>query len=223
MKSTTFLRSAAVLIALLSTLAVNAQSGRKAPQPPAAVQSVPPPAPARSPEPVTVSKRPTAAQFALKLVADFDKVKAPHISLPPNRIRTWALERLLAAPLLEVRDSGDRERDAAEVMARSETEVYVAHLELKKDPNIRWSNPAAPPLVLVVTIYHPNSGKVKISRMIPVARGSGALSARTTLQTCHPDVYGDDILLLEAGIYAADTIMSSFGVEPPPLCYEVRK
>lgn len=210
-----------VLVLLLSTFSISAQSGRRAPQGPPPAPPVA--APVRVYEPPTVSKPVAAPQFVVKLVTDLERVAALHLSIPPKKIRTWTLERLKATPLLEVRDAGESKADGAAELAKAETEVYVAALELKKDPYVRYGSSAAPPLILMLTVYHPNSGKVKFSRQIPVARSvTRPPASRAKLQVCNPDVHGDDIFLLEAGILAADILVSSFGFDVPALCHEVR-
>jgi len=195
--------------------AVAAQSGRRLPKgsPPVAT-----PTPAPTPETVAQTKVPPKPDFVLKVYSDIIQ-SGPSAFPLPTRMHTWAVERLRRSRLLDVRDSGSVTRREAIKQAKLETEIYVVLLELQSDPFGRGGGGSANESWIELTIYNPVTGKVKASRRLTMNESSTRLpGSRTVLQTCNPGVYGDDVLLLEASIEAADFVMDSFRVPLPPLC-----
>lgn len=204
------------LIALIVVFSLTgfSQSGRRLPKGSPA---------ASTPEPVveqTVEepKPPPKPSFRLKVMSDISQGGAQTFIMP-TRLHTWAVERLRKSLLLDVRDGGSTGRGNAIKQAKSETEAYVVLLELNSDPFGSVRSTSGREATVVVTVYHPVSGKVKFSRMMSVGQTSSQFpGSSTAVQACYPGVYRNDLLLLEASIAAANTVMSSFSIPFPPLC-----
>lgn len=205
----------AVLAAVLLTAAsVPAQSGRHLPK---GSPSVATPTPV--PEPVVMQvKPPPKPDFILKVYSSIALGNTFGL-LSPERMHKWAVERLRKTPLLDIRDIGEVTRRDAINQAKLETEAYVVLLELESDPFVSYGTNAVRAMQLHLTVYHPVSAKVKFKRTLSLGQNSTRLpGSSTVLQACNPGVYGNELLLLEASLEAADSVMNAFRVPLPPLC-----
>ncbi len=192
---------------------VAGQSGRRLPKgsPPVATS-------APEPEPVIVSKPPPEPQFTFKVMSDISQGGAQTFMMP-TRMHTWVVDRFRRSVLLAVRDGGSTGRSSAIKQAKAETEAFVVLLELNSDPFGQMRSTSAAESSVVVTVYHPVSGKVKFSRMMTVGQTSSRRpGSSTVLQSCFPGVYRNDLLLLETSIAAADMVLNSFNIPLPPVC-----
>ena len=121
--------------------------------------------------------------------------------------------------LLDVRDIGEINRRDAIKQAKSETEAYVVLLELASDPFAPYGTTSVRAMSIHLTVYHPVSAKVKFSRTLALGQNSMRLpGSSNVLRACNPSLYGNELLLLEATIEAADSVMNTFNVPLPPLC-----
>lgn len=197
-------------VCVLISVSLNAQSGRKLPK-----GSPPVAAPTPEPEIVTTPKIPPKPDFLIKFVSDIPRA-GPTGFISPERLHTWTVERLRRSTLLDVRDSGSLNRRDAIKLAKEQTESFVVLIELHNDI---FSGSNARASTVVLTIYNPGTGKVKQTRSLSIGQNSTRLPGSTNvLYSCYPGVYGDQLLLLEASIEAADTIFRSFNVPLPPIC-----
>lgn len=201
-------------LVLFLSVSGSAQSGRRLPKgsPPIATPEPPPEIKAA---PI---REPVKPEITLKVLSDISQ-GGSQVFLMPNRLHTWTVERLRRSSLLEVRNGGSTGRSNAIKQAKAETEAYTVLIEMQSDPFGPTRESSGREATVVVTVYHPVSGKVKFSRMMTVGQASmRTLGSSSVVQACYPGVYRNDLLLLEASIAAADTIMSSFSVPLPPIC-----
>ncbi|HQZ96088.1 MAG TPA: hypothetical protein PLP21_07190 [Pyrinomonadaceae bacterium] len=203
----------ALAIIVLASGMLVAQSGRRLPK-----GSPPIVTPTPTPELVQQSKPPPQPDFILKVYSDIELGST--FGLPmPERMQRWAVERLKKTPLLDVRDAGLVNRRDAIKQAKVETAAYVVLLELEADPFVPYGTNAVRAMQLHLTVYHPVTAKVKFKRTLAIGQNSTRLpGTRTVLQACNPGLYGNELLLLEASIEAADSVMNTFNVPLPPLC-----
>jgi len=197
-------------LCLLASTLITAQSGRRLPKGSPAVAT-----PTPTPELATESKKPPKPDHNLRFVSDIP-LAGPSRLISPQSIHSWTLERLRRSSLVEVKDSGSMNRRDAIKLAKSESESYVVLVELRND---MFSGTSARASTIVLTVYNPVTAKVKVTRSLSVGQNSTRLpGSQNLLYTCYPGIYGDQILLLEASIEAADAVFNSFSIPVPPLC-----
>ncbi len=199
----------------LSVVGSTAQSGRSVPKRPQTV-------PVSTPEPTPIPKQKPTPEFIVKVIANI--WQDSYYAFPfPEKMHPWVLERLRKTSLLDVRNGGKATRPDAIKQAKAETEIYIVLLELDDDPMGRpdiAGRPAAGQSWISVSIYLPSTGKLKASKRIIL---NEELRRNTNVpppivRACHPGIYGNDALLLEASIKAAEYVMSSFNIPIPPGC-----
>ncbi len=201
----------AVLILLGSSFG-DAQSGRRVAKGSPAVAT-----PTPTPE-IVERKPPPKPDFKLKVYADID-IGGTFGFPMPERMQRWTVERLRRTTLLDVLDAGSVNRRDAIKQAKAETEAYVVLLELQSDPFSQYGTTSVRAMSIHLTVYHPASAKVKLKRTLALGQNSTRLpGSASVIQACNPGLYGNEILLLEASIEAADTVMSNFNVPLPSLC-----
>lgn len=203
----------AATIALTAAFSAAAQSGRRFPKQPR--PSVPDPA-------VTVNTTPRPApaperkkpETAVRVFSDINSVLGGGYG-EPQRLHTYAVERLKRVLSLETIDGGASTRSIVSKRAKTEEDgAYTVLFELRDDPFARSRYASS----LEVLILSPITGKVKASRRIDLGSTRGTLTSRSVLRTCYPDAYGRELLVIEAGIEAADYVLSAFNMPAPPLC-----
>ena len=203
------LMSSAILLA--TAAGVMGQSGRSVPKPAPTA-----PAPATTPTPAA-KPRPTP-MYSVKVISDIQQ--DAYFAFPkPEYMHTWALERLRKTPLLNVLDGGfDNRRDAIK-KAREETETYVVLLQLELPAGgVAASAPAAGLVRISLSVLSPGTGKIKYSKWVALNKQMRSGIPPSILKTCHTGIFGNDYLLLEASIEAAEYVMSSFSIPIPPDC-----
>jgi len=200
----------AVGLVLIGATMLTAQSGRRLPKGNPAVAT-----PTPTPEIAIEQKKPPKPDHTIRFVSDIP-LAGPSQLISPQSIHSWTIDRLRRSSLVEVKDSGSMNRRDAIKLARSETEIYVVLVELRND---MFSGTSARASTIVLTVYNPVTAKVKVTRSLSVGQNSTRLpGSKNLLYTCYPAVYGDQILLLEASIEAADTVFNSFSIPLPALC-----
>lgn len=198
---------------LLGSSVLTAQSGRKLPK-----GSPPVETPEPAPQPIVEEKPRPKPQFTLKVMSDLAQGGAGTF-MNPSRMHSWVVDRLSRSILLAVRDGGSTGRSDAIKQAKSETEAFVILLELNADPFGPVRSTSGREATMIVTVYHPVSGKVRFSRMLSVGQTSSLRPASSTvLNGCYPSVFRNDILLLETSIAAADLVLNHFNIPLPPVC-----
>lgn len=203
---------AALAVVLLGSTLISAQSGRRLPKgsPPVA-----------SPTPREVPaqpKPPPKPDFILKVYSNIE-FDATFGFPKPERMHTWTVERLRKTTLLDVRDAGEVNRRDAIKQAKSETDVYVVLLELRREPYSPYGPTSVQAMSIHLTVYHPVSGKIKFARTLALGQNSSRPpGSPDILQACNPGVYGNDLLLLEASTEAANSVMNVFNVPLPRDC-----
>ena len=205
----------AILAAMMLVAAtVPAQSGRRLPKGSPTVATPTPVA-----ETVVMQvKPPRKPDFILKVYSSIE-LGSTFGLLMPEKMHSWAVERLRKSSLLDIRDIGEVNRRDAIKQAKLETEAYVVLLELESDPFVPYGTNEVRAMQLHLTVYHPVSAKVKFKRTLSLGQRSTRLpGSSTVLQACNPGVYGNELLLLEASLEAADSVMNTFNVPLPPLC-----
>lgn len=213
--------SVAMMLAVIifSAPAAMGQSGRKQPkkvESPSAPVYVPPPTPAAE------NKPKPKPDFAVKVVTEITS-GASFIFPMPERMQTWFMDRIGRTPLLDVRGAVKGNRRDAIDLAKKDTDLYVVWLQLEDDAFGRsnpTTRPAAGQVWINVSIFSPVTGKAKYSRRVVLNENSARGTVPTTMRrSCYGDVYGsNDYLLLEASVYAADYVMSTFNIPLPPDC-----
>lgn len=205
---------AGILFCLYVTGFAFGQSGRKISQP--AVSSPPAPTQVSTPKP----KGPVKPEFILKVIADIPQTLYQDFP-KPEWMQPWTIERLKDSALLETHSGGVANRRDAIQSAKSETEAYVVLLQLDDDTfskNVGTKRPAAGEVWITVTVFAPQTGKMKYSRRIVLNQDMKSNSPIRIAKSCHPGIFGNDLLLLQASIEAAEFVMNSFGVPVPPDC-----
>lgn len=198
---------------LLLPIAVEAQSGRRLPK-------GSPPVATPTPE-IEIVREPTPPpkpDFTVKFVSDIPRA-GPAAFLSPENLHRWTVERLRRSTLLDVKDMGTLNRRDAIKRAKAETASYVALVEMQND---MFGGANARATTVVVWVYDPVTAKVKKTRSLAIGQNSTRMPGSTNvLRACYPTVYGEQILLLEASIEAADVILRAFNVPVPPICGNV--
>lgn len=201
------------IILFPSATMVTAQSGRRLPKGSPSVAT-----PTPMPEPVTQPKAPRKPDFILKVYSDIQRGSTFGFPMP-ERMHRWSVERLRKSMLLDVRDMGEVNRRDAIKQAKAETEAYIVLLELAAEPFAPYGTLSVRAMSIHLTVYHPVSAKVKFSRTLALGQNSMRLpGSSNVLRACYPSLYGDEVLLLDASIAAADSVMNTFNVPLPPLC-----
>ena len=204
---------AALAIVVFGAGMLTAQSGRRLPK-----GSPPIVTPTPTPESVEQSKPSPKPDFILKVFSDIELGSTFGFPMP-ERMHRWAVERLKKTPLLDVRDAGMVNRRDAINQAKAETEAFVVLLELEADPFVQYGTNAVRAMQMHLTVYHPATAKVKFKRTLALGQNSTRLpGSKTVLQSCNLGIYDNELLLLEASVEAADSVMSTFNVPLPPLC-----
>lgn len=122
--------------------------------------------------------------------------------------------------LLNVRDGGFENRRDAIKKAEKETDTYVVLLQLESSPGgIEAAKPAAGQVSINLSILSPGTGKMKYNRRLTLNEAlRDPKIPPPIVRRCYPGIIGNDALLLEATIKAAEYVMSSFGIPIPPGC-----
>ncbi len=155
--------------------------------------------------------------FKLQIVSDVPMAE-PGLFMAPGRMHRWAVERLRRSSLLDTVDGGQANRKVASDRAKASKEAFIVLFDLQSDPFVSAGSRARR-ATLYVTIFSPETGKIKATRGLAMGMNSTRLpGSRSVLQACYPDAYRDDLLLLEATVEAADFVMDHFRVPRPPLC-----
>lgn len=203
---------------------VNGQSGRR-------TNTTPPPPSIRTEKPVvterasipvdTSSIGSESPKMIVKVMAEVAIGMRRKIDTP-ERIQSWTIERLNDSVLLDVRGLGEGRRSEAMKAAKAETEAYVVFLQLEDGSSsieITADRPPAGEAWINLTVFTPVTAREKLSRRIllrQTAPKGANLPAMIT--TCHPGVFGNDFLLLQASIEAAEQVMHAFQIPIPRGC-----
>lgn len=206
--------SAVFAIIALAGVSSLAQSGRSIPKRPQTV-AVP------TPEPTPLVRPKPKPDFNVKVVIEITH-SVSFIFPMPERMQTWFMERLEQTPLLDVRGAIDANRRDAINLAEKETDTHVIWLQLENDPfgaPNPVSQPASGQVWINLSIFSPVTGKTKFSRKIVLNQNtSGGVGTSKVIRSCHGGVYGNDYLLLEASLVAAESVMMAFNIPIPPDC-----
>lgn len=203
-------------VIMFAATASLAQAGRKIPK----TRSTPP-VPTLTPEAAPAKKPPPKPEFTVKVMSYISQ-NAQFAYPKPENMHLWAIERMQKSPLLDVQDAGIANRRDAIKQAERETEAFVVFLLLEDDdfgkPDAA-SRPAAGQMWIRLSVFSPGTGKEKYSRKITLNEelNTGKVPP-SVIRTCHTGIFGNDYLLLEASIKAAEAAMSSFSVPITPDC-----
>lgn len=205
-----------LVITLVVAGVMMAQAGRHIPKGPE-----PTPAPVSTPSQVYEPKAPPKPSFVLKVVSDLP-FGVYQIFPKPELMPEWAIERLRTSMLLDVRDGGIVNRRDAVKQAKGETEAYVIWLQLQEDSfGAAGNRPGAGEVSIYYEILSPVTGKTKTMGTIGLNRESingRPPTSSTIVRSCHQGVYGNDFILLQASLVAAERVMASFNIPIPPDC-----
>lgn len=202
-----------IAIIVAAAVGVGGQSGRSIPKRPQAVQVA-------TPEPTPLAKPKPTPLVSVKVISDI-QANAYYAFPKPEFMHEWALERLKRSPLLNVSDGGFANRRDAIKQAEKETEAYVVMLQLEDDPFGRADiagRPAAGQVWIFVSVLSPRTGKTKDTKRITLNKELRSGLPPSIVRTCRTGIFGNDYLLLEASLEAAEYVMSSFGIPIPPDC-----
>jgi len=158
--------------------------------------------------------------FSIRVVSDIQP--SAHFAFPkPEYMHEWAIDRLRKSSLLTVLDGGFANRRDAINHAKSETEAYVLLLQLQDSPSSPGAaaeRPAAGQMWIDLSILIPGSGKAKHTKRITLNEELRQGLPPSILRTCRTGIFGNDYLLLEASLKAAEHVMSLFNIPIPPDC-----
>lgn len=204
---------ATLAIIVVAALGVAGQSGRNIPK-----QTQP--VVVSTPEPTSTARPRPTPLISVKVVADIQP--NAYFAFPkPENMHRWALDRLRNTPLLTVVDGGFARRHDAIKQAEKETEAYVVLLQLEDDPFGRpdiAGRPAAGQVWIYLSVLSPQTGKAKHTKRITLNKQLRRGMHPSILHSCHTGIFGNDYLLLEASLEAAEYVMSSFGIPIPSDC-----
>jgi hypothetical protein len=208
---------AATAITFLAAGALMGQAGRHLPK---RVEASPSPTPIPGPSPQ--AKTPAKAQFFLKVVSDLPQ--SVYLIFPfPEKMETWAVDRLKKSPFLDVTVGAPANHREAVKRAKEETEALVVWLQLEENPLGKPENagrrPASDEVWINISIFSPVTGKQRyFGRVVLSQTSTRGVGSGSVLQACYPTVHGDDLLLLQASNEVAARIMDSLDVPVPPVC-----
>lgn len=190
------------------------QSGRSIPKRPQTV-AVP------IPEPTPLVRPKPKPDFNVRVAIEITH-RASFVFPMPERMRAWFMERLEKTPLLDVRGAIDANRRDAIDLAEKETDTYVVWLQLEDGDPMGRSRPHTLPeagqVWINLSIFSPVTGKTKFSRKIVLNQNTSGGGTSKVIRSCYGGVYGNDYLLLEASLVAAETVMTAFNIPIPPDC-----
>jgi hypothetical protein len=197
---------------LIFSVSASAQSGRRirtpAVTPTPVPETTPTPKPAPEPDPID-------AKYSFKVVRSVQSFY--NRLIVPENIHSRVVERLAGSTLVRVERGGESNRKEAINLAESLAETYVVLLTISEE---EYSNPTRDPVTgktsngrlrVNFDIFAPQTGKSagSGSTYVDFNRSSGILG-RTRQNRCYPNVYGEELALLEAGYEIAERIMKKF-------------
>ncbi|CAN5321746.1 hypothetical protein BH10ACI2_BH10ACI2_17270 [soil metagenome] len=197
-----------------------AQSGRNIPKRPQTA-----PDPVATPEPPPVAKPRPTPLVSVRVIADIQPDN--YFAFPkPEYMLNWAIDRMRNSSLINVRDGGFENRRDAINQAEKETDTYVVLLQLEVDQFSQVpmaSRPAAGQVWIYLDVLSPGTGKMKYNKRIVLnEERRDPKIPPPIVRRCYPGIFGNDALLLDASIKAAEYVMSSFSIPIPPDCPQKR-
>lgn len=206
---------------IITSSAVSAQSGRRVPPP----VSTPTPTPEPEETPKPSKPKNIKPLYTFKIVRDIPNSIQFELQAP-ERMQSWAVERLSMASGLEVFFGGEANRKEAIDMAKISEGEYVVLLQLEENqfaaPSRGRTNTKAQrgEIWIYYYVFAPKTGKAESSGRIYLNESQQMVGVlgRTQRRMCNPNLIGDDYLLFLASIETADRIMSRFNITVPPPC-----
>ena len=212
-----------LFILFVCVTVVRGQSGRRSsPQPSSTPRPaiVPSSATGNVPRSVPAVDYSTATnappKLLIKVIADVSPAMRRKL-VSPDKMQAWAVDRLHDSVFLDVRNMGQGSRVDAERAAKAETDGYVVFIVLEE--------PASPGAIATdkggwinLTLLTPVTAMEKLSRRIPLAKNAAKAELLASAAACHPGTAGNDVLLLEASIDAADYVLGSLQIPIPANC-----
>ena len=199
--------------------AAQAQSGRRVVR---EKEIAPVPTPVPSPE----AKKPVQeATKKIPLVVLADNTGAMQASATTQSIVTQAFGlRLREARAFEINaDSTRAPRGEASRKAKGETERFVVWIALRArgmdDGQMGMGRPNPENYIIEYAVFDPVTGKSRGSGIVyprPARGGIGGVLGGSP--SCYPTTYAYEFEFVYAAIDAANRVMKSFNLVPPPVC-----
>jgi hypothetical protein len=199
--------------------AAEAQSGRR-------VQRQTEIAPVPTPTPLPEAKKPVqeaAKKITLLVLADSMTTMQTSSTAQSIVMQTFG-QRLREAHSFEINtESARAARGEASRRAKTETERFVVWIALRADSmnndpaGMRRPNPED--YHIEYGVYAPVTGKTISSGTVYLRPGYGSIGGvRVGAPSCYPATYAYEYEFVYAAIDAANRVMKSFNLIPPPLC-----
>jgi hypothetical protein len=209
----------AALVAFAFAGAVEAQSGRR-------VERQKEIAPVPTPTPPPEAKKPVreaVQKIAVLVLADSMSSVQASSSAQSIVMQTFG-QRLREARAFEIsNDSSRASRGEASRRAKDEKERFVVWIALRasgfdNDPSgVRRPNPEN--YHIEYAVYAPVTGKSISSGTVYLRPGYGSIGGvRVGAPSCYPATFAYEYEFVYAAIDAANRVMKSFNLIPPPVC-----
>lgn len=198
----------------VSSIYVNAQSGRRVPNPPPPVKPEPTPEPTPTPKP----KEDIKPEYSMIVVSNIrGSMNTNSTFRKPENTYSWVLERLRSSSHLEVMYGGESNMKKAVEMAKGSVNSYVLLVELAEDsfanPTLGNTTIAQGAFWIDFTLYSPTTGKSKLRGRADLRpellRGTIGNRGR---RYCFPELTNNDYLLLEASYEVAERTMNGLNL-----------
>jgi hypothetical protein len=204
---------------LIFSVTASAQSGRRIKTPIPAPTPVPETAPTPKADP---TPDPIDARYSFKVVRSAQFTLSTRLLIPEN-IQSRVVERLGNSSLVRVERGGESNRKEAINLAESLAETYVVLLTISEED----SNPTRDPVTGKIgngrvrvnfDIFAPQTGKSAGSGSTYVDFRTSGILGRTRQNRCYPNVYGEELMILQAGYEVAERIMKKFELPVSQSC-----
>jgi hypothetical protein len=209
----------AALFVVAFVCAGQAQSGRR-------VQRQTEVAPVPTPTPEPQAKKPVQEavnKIALLLLADNSVSMQTSTAVQGIVMQTFG-QRLREARAFEINaESARASRGEAGKRAKNEKERFVVWIELRyngfnNDPS-SVNRPRAEDYHIEYGVFEPVTGKTKSSGNVYLRPNRGSIGGVTIgAPSCYPATFAYEYEFVYAAIDAANRVMKSFNLIPPPVC-----
>jgi hypothetical protein len=210
--------SCSALFVFASMFTTNAQSGRR-------VQRQQEIAPVPTPTPLPEAKKhdiDVTQKIAVLVLADASYTV--QVSNIDGIVRESFMQRLHeSGSLAIISDSARTTRGGAQKRAKDEKDHFVVWMALRSnnmgmDP-VGVGQPRPQDYYIEYAVYDPVTGKTRANGNVYMRAGYGSIGGVAIgAPTCYPSTYAGELEFIYGAIDAANRVMKSLSVPPPPLC-----
>ena len=202
------------LLFSVSLISINAQSGRRVPNPPPAPKPEVTPEPTPTPKP----KEEIKPEYSIIVVSSIrSSMNSNSVFRNPENAYSWVLERMRSSSHLEAHYGGESTMKKATEMAKNSTDSYVLLVELSEDsfarPTIGNTTIAQGAFWLDFSLFSPVTGKSKMRGRADLRPEllRGTIGNRSR-RYCFSMMTDNEYLLLEASYEVAERTMSGLNL-----------